>query len=544
MATKQINEFTAVGSSALTDQLLTETAANATKKCTLSQVFALLDDQALTWTAAQAFGAAVTMATTLGVTGAATFASTVGVTGTLTAGNLATGGTLAVTGTSSHTGAATFGSTLGVTGATTLSSTLAAGASTLASLAVTAGATIGTTLGVTGAATLSSTLAVTGISTLTGGLVAATAPTVLTTYGVGSQKEFTDTTGTRNTGVLEVLANPASSSAANYNGLVVFAATKTGNAQNLTALYSVGGGITAISAYAFHYGTGTVSNMAGVLVRNPAAPNGGTVTNLVGVYILPQSIGTNNWGIYQAGTTEKNYYGSNVFSLGGGHQFGATAQAYVANTLIGARGGSTALSGLESVIVAQHIPAPASASTGLFIGVAGNVTNSNANTAGATLAAGYFDARTSTAAGVLYGSNNRAIVTGAVAVPTVIGSYAQTQWTAAATTTTAYGYWANFSNTGAATVGTYYGLRVDAAAAAATTTWGVYVDAAKSNFGGGAIFGAPVQLPSYTLAGLAAIGASTWPRGKAWCSDHTGGAREVISDGTNWIDTRTGSIAA
>jgi fibronectin-binding autotransporter adhesin len=57
-------------------------------------------------------------------------------------------------------------STLLVSGAVTLSSTLGAGASTLASLVVTGAASVGTTLGVTGAATLSSTLGVSGATTL------------------------------------------------------------------------------------------------------------------------------------------------------------------------------------------------------------------------------------------------------------------------------------------------------------------------------------------------------------------------------------------
>jgi len=62
-------------------------------------------------------------------------------------GNTSIAGTLGVL------GAAQLGSTLGVTGAVTLSSTLSAGASTLSSLGVTNNATVGGTLGVTGAAT-------------------------------------------------------------------------------------------------------------------------------------------------------------------------------------------------------------------------------------------------------------------------------------------------------------------------------------------------------------------------------------------------------
>jgi hypothetical protein len=71
-------------------------------------------------------------------------------------GNTSIAGTLGVL------GAAQLGSTLGVTGAVTLSSTLSAGASTLSSLGVTNNATVGGTLGVTGAATFSAGAAING----------------------------------------------------------------------------------------------------------------------------------------------------------------------------------------------------------------------------------------------------------------------------------------------------------------------------------------------------------------------------------------------
>ncbi len=66
--------------------------------------------------------------------------------------------TLAVTGATTLTGAVSMASTLAVTGAVTMASTLA----------ITGNTTVGGTLGVTGAVSMASTLAVTGASTLTG----------------------------------------------------------------------------------------------------------------------------------------------------------------------------------------------------------------------------------------------------------------------------------------------------------------------------------------------------------------------------------------
>lgn len=51
----------------------------------------------------------------------------------------------------------------------------------------------------------------------------------------------------------------------------------------------------------------------------------------------------------------------------------------------------------------------------------------------------------------------------------------------------------------------------------------------------------PARLMSYTLAGLPA---ATSNGGVVYCTDHTGGARPVYSDGTNWRDFRTGNVAA
>lgn len=115
-------------------------------------------------------------------------------------------GTLSATGAVTASAALTVGTTLGVTGATTLSSTLAVtGAATLSStLAVTSNATVGGTLGVTGAATLSSTLGVTGAITASAALSVGTTlgVTGLTTLSGGGNLTPATTPATTSLGYL------------------------------------------------------------------------------------------------------------------------------------------------------------------------------------------------------------------------------------------------------------------------------------------------------------------------------------------------------
>jgi hypothetical protein len=60
--------------------------------------------------------------------------------------------------------------------------------------------------------------------------------------------------------------------------------------------------------------TGTISNAAGVYVNTPGNTSG-TLTNTYGLYINSQTVGTQTntpFGIYQAGTSDKNYFAGNV----------------------------------------------------------------------------------------------------------------------------------------------------------------------------------------------------------------------------------------
>lgn len=354
MATKRISALTAAGSAALTDQIPIEDATNATKRLTLTQVFALAASSPWSWAGTHAFGAAVTMATTLGVTGAVTLASTLSaqattlaslsVTGdagvggnfavntnkfnvTAASGNTAIAGTLAVAGASTLTGALALAGDFALatnkvtmaaaTGNTVIAGTLGAGASTLASLAVTGAAIVGTTFGVTGASTLSSTLAVTGAATLastlavTGVATFSTAPNLTGTssYQIGGQPTFTNTSGLRQSASFASVGNPAASSSAAYIGATGFAATDAACAQNLTGI----AGLRGLFARVRHQGTGTVTGGVAILVETPTVDNtagGGLMTNAYAVYISAQAATgiTNPWGVYQLGATTKNLF--------------------------------------------------------------------------------------------------------------------------------------------------------------------------------------------------------------------------------------------
>ncbi|HUU82350.1 MAG TPA: hypothetical protein VM243_02495, partial [Phycisphaerae bacterium] len=133
---------------------------------------------ALTVTNATTLTGAVSLGSTLGVTGAVTFSSTFA-TGAVTLS------ALTVTNATTLTGAVSLGSTLGVTGAVTFSSTFATGAVTLSGLAITNALSVGTTTTLTGAVSLGSTLGVTGATTFTGAVGLSSTLTVAGALSLG-----------------------------------------------------------------------------------------------------------------------------------------------------------------------------------------------------------------------------------------------------------------------------------------------------------------------------------------------------------------------
>jgi hypothetical protein len=400
MATKRISALTAAGSAALADQIPIENASNATRKLTLTQVFALADDQNWTWAGTHAFGAAVTMGSTLGVTGAVTLAST-----------------LAVTGASTLTGAVALASTLGVTGV----------------------ATFGTT------------------------------PVGLSTQAIGARKVHTSNVGdVYLASIFESIANPTADTASGYRGVYATAETETANAFNFTSSI----GLRGIDSRIAHKGSGTVTGATAFYVGPANNTGGGTITNAYGIYMDTQTAATNNWALFTAGTARS--------------QFGGTAPDYTSagRFQLGARQDFTDTSGSTAAGAFQTNPAPASASSAIYNGVAGYLNNTSANTASASLYGGSFDARTTTAVASLIGSVNRARFNGAGTLAAGVGAVVTSDNNSTGTVTVATALSAQGSNSGGGTIGTFYGVRVPVSANLATNTWGVYVDSAPSFFGG------------------------------------------------------------
>jgi len=58
--------------------------------------------------------------------------------------------------------------------------------------------------------------------------------------------------------------------------------------------------------------SGVISNAYGSYIATPTNSGGGTITNNYGLFISDQNIGTNKWSLYQAGTSDRNYFAGSV----------------------------------------------------------------------------------------------------------------------------------------------------------------------------------------------------------------------------------------
>jgi len=168
--------------------------------------------------------------------------------------------------------AMTLSSTLGVTGATTLSSTVATGA-----LTVTGAATVSTTLGVTGATTLSSTVA-TGALTITGAATYTTnlkSTTALATPAALTATQATAFASTVSGSAIMGFGTTNDVSLMNRAGTVVLGIGPNTTTVNMTGLLSV----TGFGTNSFSAG-GTGGNV--LTVRNTTAGTGNFTTINVG----------------------------------------------------------------------------------------------------------------------------------------------------------------------------------------------------------------------------------------------------------------------
>lgn len=421
MATKRISALTAASAAALTDQIPIEDNTNATKKLTLTQVFALAASSNWSWAGTAAFGAAVTMASTLAVAGNLAV-NTDKFNVTASSGNTAIAGTLAVS------GAAT------LSGALALAGDFALATNKVTMAAATGNTAIAGTLDVTGAATLSSTLAVNGGRITLGN---GTSNWVsFGTTGIGDPAFTTRSVGTK---------------IALYDSI-------DGSSAGITIGVGAGGvhmtmGCSeATDSYGFKWFGGTTEIMR--LQGDGKLGIGMTPTNKLDV----------------AGT------------------FGATGAATLGSTL--AVTGSASING--GVLTLGH----------------GTANRLGFGTAG--IGDPTFTTRTAGAKVVLY--------------DTIDGS-------------------SNGITIGVGSGGTHMTMGCAEATSSFGFKWfGGITEIMTLRGNGQLVCTAPPQIPTYLLSTLPS--AVTFERGLAWCADHTGGARMVVSNGTNWIDPRTGSIAA
>jgi hypothetical protein len=122
-------------------------------------------------------------------------------------------------------------------------------------------------------------------------------------WALSAAPVFTVTSGNRMAGAFHSIANPSANSTAVHFGITGYAAVGSGNAFDLTTAFGLRGGYFRV----YNQGSGTVTGSAGVMIESAVNNGGGTITNLYGLYIAAQTVGTNNWGLYQVGTTTPNF---------------------------------------------------------------------------------------------------------------------------------------------------------------------------------------------------------------------------------------------
>lgn len=141
-----------------------------------------------------------------------------------------------------------------------------------------------------------------------GGTVPSTTTLLIADNNTASKRFTTANTNFNGLSLTVVAAITSGSTSGILTGSSGRAVIESPNTQNWTADVGVRG---VSGAVLIRPTSGTITGAASFYGANDVS-TGGTVTNFYGLYLEDMSRGTNNYGIYQTGTTDINYFAGNV----------------------------------------------------------------------------------------------------------------------------------------------------------------------------------------------------------------------------------------
>ena len=116
-----------------------------------------------------------------------------------------------------------------------------------------------------------------------------------------------------------------------------------GNAFAITAISSVrAGNVTTYGGIDVAWnevGGGVIGNMIGMLVRTPVNVSGGTITNTYGIYLQPNTLGTNNYGIV-SNAQSSNGFGTDTPNVTALVELASTSKGFLIMRMTAAQAGA------------------------------------------------------------------------------------------------------------------------------------------------------------------------------------------------------------